>query len=196
MAWGSSVISVEFPLEKTERRLWSGAQIDRGRRITASNVVGAIVTILIVGAMFSGILDSDSSGVLENGVELTTETIVMVVAGLLIGAAVAVAGPLRPLLRRRLFYCITSERVMILRGSRIQTIYLVELHNVLLKEAGDGSGTIVIGDDLEGLRDRHGKPRVILAPRIADVPDVREVYRTLEDARAIAHKDGKPKPSA
>jgi hypothetical protein len=92
--------------------------------------------------------------------------------------------------RKRTIYAVTNQRVLVLRGRSLESLFLNQLPNINQSSRADGSGTLEFGASASpfgpgawadtGLeffnRGRGG-------PAFRDIPDVMRVYRLISDAR-------------
>jgi hypothetical protein len=96
--------------------------------------------------------------------------------------------------RSRTYYGLTDRRAIILSGlwsREAKTIYLQNLNEITLSEAGDGRGTIVFGRENPYYSGRYGSSwpgmSKSAAPAFEMIPDVRRVYELIKQTRAKAN---------
>jgi uncharacterized membrane protein len=87
--------------------------------------------------------------------------------------------------RKRSTYVLTNRRALIETtafGSKLISVTLLDLPEVALEQRADGSGTVVLGQDIQtGSGDNSRTKR---APRFEFIPDAQRVYKLVEEARS------------
>ena len=91
--------------------------------------------------------------------------------------------------RRRTIYAVTSQRILIARGSHLQSLFVKQLPQLNQSVRTDGSGTIEFGSNPfgSGMWGNTGMEffsRRTLAPAFYDIPEVDRVARVITDARS------------
>jgi hypothetical protein len=93
--------------------------------------------------------------------------------------------------RRRTVYALTSQRVLILRGSSLQSVFLNQLPAINQSGRIDGSGSLEFGSHPGGYRSGFGANTGMdfftpgrSVPAFYDIPDVARVYGLVNQARS------------
>jgi hypothetical protein len=93
--------------------------------------------------------------------------------------------------RQRTTYAVTNQRVLILRGRSLQSIFLSQLPPIVQSSRADGSGTLEIGNSGSPFgygvwantgMDAFSMGRSVFA--FYDIPDVTRVYGLINQARS------------
>ncbi|MBC2664686.1 PH domain-containing protein [Novosphingobium flavum] len=92
-------------------------------------------------------------------------------------------------LRRRLYYAVTDQRILILRGPRLKSLDIARLPKIELSEHGDGTGTIELdGDNSMFTSRRNGfgywTPALSDAVQFFRITDPRTVYQLIRSHAA------------
>lgn len=86
--------------------------------------------------------------------------------------------------RKRSTYLLTNRRALIettALGSKLVSVTLADLGEIGLEQRGDGSGTVILGQDTQvGYGENSRTKR---APRFEFIPDAQRVYKLVEGAR-------------
>jgi hypothetical protein len=86
--------------------------------------------------------------------------------------------------RKHSTYLLTNRRALIETqafGRKLVSVNLTDLDEVGLEERRDGSGTVILGQDVQiGFGDNR---RTKQAPRFDFIPDAQRVYKLVEEAR-------------
>jgi hypothetical protein len=185
MMWqsaGSVLPGIQGELGPEERVLWSG-QPRPGVRLTGADAFLIPVSLLWCGGAISAGYSAIKSGTDPFGMAFVG---VFVLAGLYIvfGRFFVDAW-----LRRKTFYAVTNERVLIVTeafGRKVRTLSLRTLPEMTLRERRDGSGEILFGppgpyDMWSGA----GWPGMgaFRSARFEAIADVRDVFSLVQDAQ-------------
>lgn len=93
--------------------------------------------------------------------------------------------------RRKTYYGLTNERVIIVSGLFSQTTKAVDLrglNEVTLEELNNGLGTITFGrDEVDGSNSwiQGNQSKVISAPNFEQIPDSKNVYERIRSAQKL-----------
>ena len=88
--------------------------------------------------------------------------------------------------RKRTIYAVTTQRILILRRSRLQALFVAQLPPITQSTRADGSGSLVFGmapfgqwgnNGMEWFDRRQGPPAFY------DIPEVMRVYRLIADTQ-------------
>ena len=91
--------------------------------------------------------------------------------------------------RRRTIYAVTSQRILVVKGSNVQSLFVKQLPQLNQSVRADGSGTIEFGANPYGFgfwgnTGMEFLSRRSLAPAFYDIPEVDRVSRVITDARS------------
>jgi hypothetical protein len=170
---------MEYGLNPGERLLWTGAP-PRGVRFTAADVLLVPFSLLWAGFAFfweaSVLASPDSRFMGLWGIPFCA-------AGVYIVFGRFFADAWR---RGRTEYAVTSERAIVVEGSRVTSYDLVGLSGHSVDERKDGSGTIWLAPRppfgvLQNTTWPSGRSRRV--PSFDSIPDVGRVYRILTEAQ-------------
>jgi hypothetical protein len=178
---------LQFPMERGERQLWTGAprqgimfRAADGFAIPFTLLWGGfavfwVVSVLRTGARFFWIFGLPFVGV-----------------GLYVIFGRFVADARR---RARTTYIVTSNRIVLIRGARTPvttSLLLTTLSNVTMTEKPDGTGTINFGmmDPRIQMYANMSFPGMPQLASFESIPDVRSVYNIIQSAQqdALAHR--------
>lgn len=86
---------------------------------------------------------------------------------------------------KKTVYAITSERLVIIRGNRVQSFEPDEIEELERREGGDGSGDVIFNRDIVRSRSRRGSRTRVRRIGFFGIPEVRRVedaIRRLKDS--------------
>ena len=177
-------ISVQFPLERGERLLWSG------KPRQGIMVVPADAFIIPFSLVWAGFAVLWGLNALRTGAPLGFQLFgaFFVAAGLHF-----VFGRFLIDARRRSHtdYAITTEQVFVRSGilsPSVRSLSLATLSNIALIEYRNGSGTITFGptDPLSSMFGRSSWPGVPRGPAFEAIANARDVYNIIREAQAAS----------
>jgi hypothetical protein len=170
-------------LKEGERILWTGKP-KTGFQLRDADIILIPVSIILIG--FSVVLDYTM-------IQFESPAIFKVI-GVLFAVAGIYFGGVRFFLdrakRRKIFYCITDKRVLIIAGSKkkLKTLPLKNIERLDLTEEKDGSGFIIFGNTNPLWPWLLGK--FIMAgegvPGLEMIDGVKEVHRLLENEITVS----------
>jgi hypothetical protein len=178
-------VTLPFALDRGERQLWAGSP-GRGVRLRGGDAYA--IPFTLVWAAFAVNWELQ---VVHNGAPLFFRLWGLPFLG--IGVYLTVGRFVLDASRRaRTTYVVTSERILIIRGtSNVETksIPLASLTDMSLTEHRDGSGTVTFG----GIAPPANRPRVLwtgasMIPAFEFIPDARQVYDIIRGAQSTAQR--------